>query len=273
MRAAVWIVLLGLVLGGGGAAQAQTSVGADQGAPRPSPVRPDAAASGGDNAEGASAALAHIVERSAILYNRPDSAAPVSRLPVRTPLHRQQCRGGWCRVRTDAGQRGYVSEAAVSSVWIRVSKAQRRVFLYRGPELLEVFEADVGYNTFSDKKRRGSRTLRDHWRTPQGVFYVVKKNPESRFYKALVLNYPTTADARRGLEQGLISKAQYEAIAAAQADFRMPPMDTKLGGWIELHGTGTGAATTWTQGCVAVTNDHMDRLWTMVEKGTPVLIE
>lgn len=219
------------------------------------------------------AALVHVVGEDATLYNQANEKAPVRRLPVRTPLHRLRCEDQWCRVRTEGGRTGYVPDDAVSNVWIRVSKEERRVYLYRGPVLEETFRADVGYNTFADKKRRGSRILRDHWRTPEGVLYVVRKNPSSSFYKALVLNYPTVDDAERGLERDLISEAEYEAIVEAQRQFRMPPMDTDLGGWIEIHGEGSGAATTWTQGCVAVSNDIVDRLWSTVEVGTPVLIE
>ncbi|MFP4228919.1 MAG: L,D-transpeptidase family protein [Salinivenus sp.] len=219
------------------------------------------------------AALMHVVGESTFLYNRPDSTAPVRRLPVRAPLHRQECEEGWCRVRTDDGRTGHVPEDAVSNVWIRVSKAERRVYLYRGPVLDTTFKADVGYNTFSDKKRQGSEARRDHWRTPEGVFYIVRKNPSSSFYKALVLNYPTIDDAERGRQNDLISEAEHDAIVDAQRNFEMPPMDTDLGGWIEIHGEGTGAATTWTEGCVAVRNQDMDRLWASVPVGTPVLVE
>jgi lipoprotein-anchoring transpeptidase ErfK/SrfK len=54
---------------------------------------------------------------------------------------------------------------------------------------------------------------------------------------------------------------------------RMPPMNTELGGWVEIHGDGTGAATNWTRGCVAVTNDDMNTLWWWTQVGTPVLVE
>lgn len=273
MRMIVSVLLVGL-LGLAGPAAAQQSA--------PSAPPATAALPGVEEAEEATAlpthrpetaALSHVVGRATILYNRPDSTAPVRRLPVRTPLHRQECEEGWCRVRTDDGRTGHVPAAAISNVWIRVSKAERRVYLYRGPELAATFKADVGYNTFSDKKRQGSETLRDHWRTPEGVFYVIRKNPSSSFYKALVLNYPTIADAKRGLQDDLISRPEYEAIVNAQRNFRMPPMDTDLGGWIEIHGEGTGAATTWTQGCVAVRNEDMNELWPTVEVGTPVLVE
>lgn len=219
------------------------------------------------------ASLSHVVGREATLFNRADSTAPVATLSARTPLHRLDCSGAWCRVRTDDGQTGYMAVTSISNVWIRVSKAERRLYLYRGPTLVETFNIDIGYNTFADKRQQGSRARRDHWRTPEGTFYVVDKNPQSEFYKALVLNYPTISDADRGLKQDLISRQEYEAIVQAQRQFRMPPMDTDLGGWIEIHGEGTGASTNWTQGCVAVQNSVMNRLWVEVPIGTPVLVE
>jgi lipoprotein-anchoring transpeptidase ErfK/SrfK len=221
----------------------------------------------------ADATLAHVVGGRAILYNRSDSTAPVGTVPVRTPVQRLDCTDAWCRVRTKSGRTGFLPAATVSNVWVRISKAERRLFLYKGPKLVDTFEIDVGYNTFADKKRKGSLEERDHWRTPEGNFYVVDKRPRSEFYKALVLNYPTIADAERGLRQDLISKSQYQAIVRAQRERRMPPMGTKLGGWIEIHGEGTGGATNWTQGCVAVRNAVMNTLWGDVKVGTPVLIE
>jgi len=224
-------------------------------------------------APSANLALAHVVDGRATLHNQPDSTTPVATLPVRTPVQRLNCTEVWCEVRTEGGRTGYVPASSVSSVWMYVSKADQRLFLYRGPRLVNTFEIDVGYNTFADKKRRGSPEDRDHWRTPEGVFYVVDKRPRSEFYKALVLNYPTSADAERGLENELISESEYDAIVEAQKERRMPPMDTKLGGWIEIHGEGTGGVTNWTQGCVAVQNQVMNTLWIDVKVGTPVLIE
>ncbi|MFB6230852.1 MAG: L,D-transpeptidase family protein [Salinibacter sp.] len=217
--------------------------------------------------------LFYVAGDAAVLYNRSDSTAPVARLSVRTPVRRLKCEDKWCRVRTGEGREGFMPASALSNAWVRVSKEKRRVYLYRGAKLIKTFEADLGYNAFADKKRRGGPRKRDHWRTPEGTFHVVHKNSESRFYKALVLNYPTVKDARRGLKKGLISQSQYEAIEQAQEEFRIPPMNTDLGGWIEIHGDGTGDATTWTHGCVAVQNRDMDVLWSVVEEGTPVLIE
>lgn len=234
-------------------------------------------AGGGPSVQGATAddekALYYAVRSQVTVYFAPDSTRPYLRLDFQEPVYKLAQSGSWCRVRTTDGAKGYVACSGISNIWIRVSKRRRRLYLYRGAQLVKTVKADFGYNLFADKERRGGQRLRDHWRTPEGKFYVVSKNPHSKFYKALVLNYPTPEDAERGLKQGLISAEEHEAIVRAHERRTMPPMDTELGGWIEIHGDGTGVGTSWTQGCVAIRNDDMDELWQWVQVGTPVLIE
>lgn len=194
-------------------------------------------------------------------------------LSFREPVSVQERNVRWSRIRTEKGSEGYVSSTALSNVWIRVSKRKKRVYIYRGVELVHQIPADFGNNVISDKTQRGDQRSPDDWRTPEGAFFVVSKNPDSQFYKALVLNYPTAEDARRGYRQGLISKQEHDAIVRAEHTYSMPPMNTMLGGWIEIHGGGTGGGTNWTQGCIAIENDHMDEIWSMIEVGTPVLSE
>lgn len=217
--------------------------------------------------------LHYVIKHGATVYTAPDDGRAYIHLQFREPVYVQETKDGWSQIRTQDGARGYVDTAALSNMWIRVSKRQKMVFLYRGTELLFKFPADFGYNAFADKERRGSTTNPDDWRTPNGTFFVSRKNPHSKFYKAFLLNYPTGEDAERGLNQGLISKQQHDAIVQAEKRFKTPPMNTALGGYIEIHGDGTGASSNWTQGCVAVHNTHMDKLWNLVSVGTPVLIE
>lgn len=215
----------------------------------------------------------HYLLKDVTLYRSADSLRPVTRLPFRTTVFREEQEGAWTHVRTSEGEEGYVYGAVLSNTWVRVSKRSKMLYLYQGGSLVASFPADFGYNPLSDKEQRGSTAVRDHWRTPEGTFFVIDRNPESSFYRAFVLNYPTAEDARRGLEKGLVSKREHDAIVAAERDFRRPPMNTALGGMIEIHGHGTGSGVNWTQGCVAVRNAHMDDLWSYVQIGTPVVIE
>jgi len=215
----------------------------------------------------------YALEQGVTVYTEPDSTHPYIHLNFREPVHVIGEERDWSQVRTFDGAKGYIPSFALSNVWIRISKSKKSLYMYRGTELVEKMWADFGNNVFADKERRGSLREPDHWRTPHGVFFVVRKNPYSAFYKAFVLNYPTAEDAERGLQRDLISEEEYNAIVAAENAFRMPPMNTALGGMIEIHGSGTGMGSNWTQGCVAVRDDQIDSLWDWVKVGTPVLIE
>jgi len=244
----------------------------------PIPTTMDVAVSGASNISApktdiGSLPLYYARRTGATVYASADFTTPYLQLSFHEPVFLVSTSGAWYEIRTEDGGHGYVLEREISNIWIRVSKSEKTVFVYEGTSLVSRIPADLAYNFFSDKSRQGSTVQPDHWRTPEGRFYVVSKNANSKFYKALVLNYPSPEDADRGLEQGLITKRQHRAIVAANARQLPPPMGTALGGMIEIHGQGTGARTSWTQGCVAVHNKEMDYLWDIVTVGTPVMIE
>jgi hypothetical protein len=216
----------------------------------------------------------YTVDRDATLFHPSDSTHPYLNLRFREPVYLiDPPEGEWAHVRTVDGANGLMKSGQLSNVWIRISKSEQTLFLYSGADLIARIPTDLGYNFFSDKERRGSMAEPDHWRTPNGQFFIAQKNESSEFYKALVLNYPNREDAERGMQEGLITQEQYRAIVRADENYSMPPMNTGLGGWIEIHGDGTGARRNWTQGCIAITNSQLDRIWELVDVGTPVLIE
>lgn len=217
--------------------------------------------------------LYYSVARRAAVFNDANGANEVFKLNFREPVNVIERKGLWSLIQTEDGKKGYVSHKDISNIWIRISKRKKSVYVYRGTQLIKRYIADFGNNVASDKIQRGDIRSPDDWRTPEGTFFVVSKNPNSKFYKALVLNYPNAEDARRGYRQGLISKKEYDAIVAAEENGNIPPMNTMLGGWIEIHGDGTGGGTNWTQGCIAIENDKMDELWPLIQVGTPVLTE
>ncbi|MFH1679588.1 MAG: L,D-transpeptidase, partial [Candidatus Eisenbacteria bacterium] len=49
------------------------------------------------------------------------------------------------------------------------------------------------------------------------------------------------------------------------------PRSATPGGLIEIHGDG-GRGNDWTKGCVALSNEHMDRIFDAAAIGTPVTI-
>jgi len=114
----------------------------------------------------------------------------------------------------------------------------------------------LGSDPVGDKHRYGDGC------TPEGEFYVCRKNPQSRYFRALQISYPNEGDAERGLRSGLITAAQRDRIVAALARREIPPQNTSLGRDLCIHGGGIGS--NWTQGCVALTNEDMAELYEFV---------
>ena len=148
---------------------------------------------------------------------------------------------------------------------IVVKKSQRQLLLFSGNRLIRTYRIGLGLSPVGDKVRAGDR------RTPEGDFYIFTKNDKSAFYLSLGVSYPNAAHAERGLRDGLISRAQYEAITRALKARQTPPQNTRLGGDIYIHGN--GARSDWTWGCVALENEDVHELFGAVGVGTPVTIQ
>ena len=221
----------------------------------------------------------YVTAREAPLRAAPsDQAAVVETLQIRDGVRvldeapeGAEGGAGW-RLVQYGPDRGYVRAEALSNLWVRVDKSDRTVYVYRGDRLVRELPADVSRSD-EDKVRRSALGESDHYRMPEGVFFVCRKNDASQYYRAFVVSYPGPVHAARGLEDGLITESQYDAIVRADREGREPPMGTRLGGLIEIHGNGSGRRRAWTRGCVALRNVHMDELWDVVEVGTPIVIE
>ncbi len=167
-----------------------------------------------------------------------------------------------CAAQENGGER---LSSPVTDASIKISKARRELRLYSGDELLRRYAVGLGFEPVADKVQQGDGA------TPEGEFFVCVKNPQSRYHLSLGLNYPNAEDAARGLESGLVSRAQASRIKGADRERRTPPWNTPLGGEIYIHGRGAGAD--WTLGCVALDDPDMEELYAAVKVGTPVTIE
>ena len=154
---------------------------------------------------------------------------------------------------------------AIKNPRIVVYKKARKLELYSDKALVRTYRVGLGFNPVADKQREGDGA------TPEGDFYVFVKNNKSAYYLSLGVSYPNAEDAARGLRDGLITKAQHDAIVEANRKISAPPQYRKLGGLIYIHGN--GASSDWTWGCVALENEQMKELFDAVSVGTPVTIK
>lgn len=129
---------------------------------------------------------------------------------------------------------------------IAVFKKNRRMFLMHNKSALKSYYIDLGFAPEGDKKISGDG------KTPEGHYYIDRRNPDSRFHLSLGISYPNKKD-----------------LAEAKALGKSP------GGDIFIHGRGnvlTRLRPDWTWGCIAVTNDEIEEIYAMVRDGTPISI-
>lgn len=144
---------------------------------------------------------------------------------------------------------GAVAESGrTGGLALLVLKLERKLLVYRDGRVQRTYRVGLGGNGLSDKLYQG-----DH-ATPEGRYTVVRRVPNSRFHKALLLDYPNEEDRQRFAR----------AKAAGQV-----PKGRSIGGLIEIHGGGRNSVT---EGCVSLDNPAMDELFALVEPGTPVYI-
>ena len=147
---------------------------------------------------------------------------------------------------------------------IVIYKSRRRLEVREGEKIIADFNIAIGKSEIGHKEREGDM------RTPEGEYRVIVKNPNSKFHLSLGLDYPNLKDAEIGLKGGLIDKSEYEEIALAQREGKIPPWKTALGGEIFIHGELEKQA--WSAGCVRMFNEDMEQLYALVGVGTPVKI-
>ena len=129
---------------------------------------------------------------------------------------------------------------------IVVFKASRRLVLYSHGQPIRDYDIGLGWAPAGDKEFEGDG------RTPEGSYYINRRNPNSAFHLSLGISYPDPNQQ-----------------AAAVADGRNP------GGDIFIHG-GAGKRRQrgdWTAGCIAVSDREIEEIWQMVPDGALVVIQ
>ena len=131
-----------------------------------------------------------------------------------------------------------------------VDKSRHFLFILSSGKVVDSMKCDLGYNSGYQKRMAGDGA------TPEGMYAITHINNQSRYYRAMMLNYPNANDRER--------------FKRNRSSGQIPASST-IGGLIEIHGHG-GTGKDWTDGCVAVSDRDMDQLVRRIPAGTPVTI-
>ena len=134
---------------------------------------------------------------------------------------------------------------------ILILKKDHVMELLAGGKVIRTYKVALGRGGLGPKEREGDA------RTPEGRYVIDAKYDHSKYHKALHVSYPSAEDRKRAARLGV-----------------------SPGGAIMIHGLPNGKAWVgarhrlfdWTLGCIAVTDEEIDEVWTLVPVGTPVEI-
>lgn len=134
---------------------------------------------------------------------------------------------------------------------VLVEKSQRQLHLLKDNKIFRTFDIALGIAPLGDKQREGD------FRTPEGIYVLDRRNPNSEFFLSIRISYPDHNDIREARERG-----------------------EDPGGAIMIHGQPNEPTRSevyyrtrdWTNGCIALSNSDMIDIWLMTGDGTPIEI-
>ena len=130
-----------------------------------------------------------------------------------------------------------------------VRKTERRLVLMHGETVVRSYKIALGLNPIGQKERAGD------YRTPEGRYFLVRRNPRSDYFLSIQVSYPNESDLKRA------HKNHWDA-----------------GGSIMIHGLPNQLKhapayyeiTDWTDGCIALSNADMVEVWLLTPDNAPI---
>lgn len=164
--------------------------------------------------------------------------------------------------------------AKLENIRLVVDKTDYKILLYSNKILIKTYKAVFGKSSVTIKSSADDNI------TPLGDYKICAIDSLNKYHKFLHLDYPNERDAAEALKQGYILDDEFNTIILAAKKNECPPKETKLGSEIGIHGIGTyniifknlPFSFNWTNGSIAVSNENIDELYSVIKIGTPVKI-
>ena len=130
-----------------------------------------------------------------------------------------------------------------------VHKSERRLLLMHGETVVRSYKIALGLNPLGQKERAGD------FRTPEGRYFLSRRNPRSDYFLSIQVSYPNETDMKRArhnhwepggsiMIHGLPNQLKHEPVYYETVD--------------------------WTDGCIAVSNADMVEIWMLVPDDVPI---
>jgi murein L,D-transpeptidase YafK len=133
-----------------------------------------------------------------------------------------------------------------------VYKSKRQLLAYSSGQLIKTYKISLGRQPIGDKEFEGDK------KTPEGLYFINDKNPNSGYHKNLGISYPDKDDIENAKRLG----------KPTGGDIKIHGLRNKTGFIGKFH-----RWFDWTLGCIAVTDNEIDELYNAVKIGTQIEIK
>jgi murein L,D-transpeptidase YafK len=175
-----------------------------------------------------------------------------------------------------------LSEAMLKAGFTEINNP--KIIVDRRNYTLGVYEDSVlikNYKVSFGKSLQEPKTRADDKATPVGVYKICKIINSHKYYKFFQINYPNLEDGASALRKGWISQKEFNEIKFQFYYEGCTKYHNLLGGDIGIHGIGElnyifknlPFVFNWTNGSIAMSDEDIDELNSVIKEGTEVVIK
>jgi murein L,D-transpeptidase YafK len=163
----------------------------------------------------------------------------------------------------------------LENVNIIVDRRNYTLNVYEDTVLIKSYRASFGRN-LADKKKKF-----DDGATPVGTYKICSVVNDKNYYKFVKISYPNLEDASEALRKSFITQKEFNQIKFEYYYEECVSYNQVLGGNIGIHGIGRLNSIfknlpfvyNWTDGSIALSNEDLDEILTVIKPGTQIVIK
>ncbi len=147
--------------------------------------------------------------------------------------------------------------------------------IYEDSVLIKNYRVSFGKSVHTAKTKAGDNA------TPVGVYRICKIFTTHKYHKFFQINYPNLEDGAAALRKGWISQKDFNDIKFQYYYEGCTKNHNLLGGDIGIHGIGElnyifknlPFVFNWTNGSIAMSDENIDEIYSVIREGTEVVIK
>lgn len=154
-----------------------------------------------------------------------------------------------------------------------VDKSERKLYLMASDDEGE-FQVYREYHIMLGWAPSGHKTEEGDGKTPEGNYTIDYRNPKSRYFLSLHINYPNKEDSQSARARGVSPGG--EIFIHGMPNELGPYYSAWIPDWMDDAGRDLVYSALefvdWTQGCIAVSNEAITEIFRLVKDGTAIEI-